>query len=188
MTTRDLDAVRRIERAAYPDAWSRRVFEQELRNAFARYLVATPLPQPAGEGGRSLLPRLIARGTPRRRVLVGFIGMWFMVDQLHIATIAVDPPFHGDGIGARLLLESFALAREAELATVALEVRVSNARALALYQRYGFTTVGRQRGYYEDNGEDALVMLTPDLGGAFRERVDELTAQHRARYPGLWVG
>jgi len=188
MTDEDLSAVRRVESAAYPDAWSRRTFEHELRNAFARYLVAI---EEGGDGsGAQTAQRrgwrrwLLGRGGPP---LVGFVGVWFMEDQLHIATIAVDPGREGKGFGARLLLECFALAYEAELATIALEVRESNARARALYERFGLTVAGRLKGYYTDDGEDAMVMTSSGLAEpSTRARVATLRRQHRARYPWMW--
>ena len=188
MTADDVGVVRRVERAAYPDAWSRRTFEHELRNAFARYLVAL-------DDGVAGERRAVAWRRGWRRLLfgtggppvIGFVGVWFMGDQLHIATIAVDPARQGDGLGARLLLTCFELAFEAELETIALEVRVSNANARALYERYGFSVAGRLKGYYTDDGEDALVMVTAALSEpSTRARVEALRARHRERYPWMW--
>ncbi len=143
MTARDIRAVRRIERAAFEDAWPARTFETELRNGFADYFLA-------------VLP-----GVPEQ--VIGYAGVWFMPEQLHLVTIGVLPDQQGRGVGSRLLLEVFARAERAELSTIALEVRASNERALALYARFGLERVGTRRGYYQDNGEDAAVMLTRDL-------------------------
>jgi ribosomal-protein-alanine N-acetyltransferase len=145
MTEADLDRVREIEQAAYgTDAWSRRTFEDELVNGFSTYLVAE---------------------APNGRVSA-FAGVWFMRDQLHLVTIAVDPPFQRLGIAGALLLRCLALAEESELESVVLEVRDSNAGAQALYERFGFRRLGRLRRYYRDNDEDAIVMQTPDLADA----------------------
>jgi ribosomal-protein-alanine N-acetyltransferase len=145
MTEADLDRVREIEQAAYgTDAWSRRTFEDELVNGFSTYLVTE---------------------APNGRIS-GFAGVWFMRDQLHLVTIAVDPPFQRLGIASALLLRCLALAEESELESVVLEVRDSNAGAQALYERFGFRRLGRLRRYYRDNDEDAIVMQTPDLAEA----------------------
>jgi ribosomal-protein-alanine N-acetyltransferase len=184
MTQRDLPAVRRIERAAYTDAWSRRVFEQELRNAFAHYFVAERGTGRDGSPRPGIVRRVLHRG--RAAPIVGFAGVWYMGDQLHVATIAVAPRQQGRGLGARLLLECFAQARTAEMQTIALEVRVSNERARRLYERYGFQVAGRLHGYYEDDGEDALVMVTPVLEGGVLRRMESLRDRHRERYPDLW--
>jgi ribosomal-protein-alanine N-acetyltransferase len=143
MTRRDIRAVRRIERAAFEDAWPARTFETELRNGFADYFLA------------------VRPGVPER--VLGYAGVWYMPEQLHLVTIGVHPEDQGRGIGGRLLLEVFRRAERAELATVALEVRASNQRARALYARFGFDEVGTRRGYYQDDGEDAVIMLTPPI-------------------------
>jgi ribosomal-protein-alanine acetyltransferase len=123
----------------------------------------------------SSLPRLRDRvgvGSPVRRLLggggsseriVGFIGVWYTVDQLHIVTVAVDPPAQHQGIAQRLLLEAYRLANESELRSIALEVRASNDRARRLYEAFGFHRAGTLRTYYSDNQEDAIVMVTAEL-------------------------
>lgn len=158
MTEGDLDAVRAIEVAAYgTDAWTRRTLEDELVNGFSSYLVAE---------------------APSGRV-AGFAGVWFMRDQLHLVTIAVDPAFQRLGIASRLLLNCLEQARDAEMPSVVLEVRESNAPAQALYERFGFRKLGRLRKYYKDNDEDALVMETPSLDDeAQRQLIEELARRY----------
>lgn len=142
MTAADLDAVRAIEEAAYrTDAWTRRALEDELINGFSSYIVA--------EDSSSQV--------------VGYAGIWFMRDQLHLVTIAVAPASQRQGIAARLLLNCLQQAREAEMPAVVLEVRESNTSAQALYERFGFRKLGRLRKYYKDDGEDALVMEITSL-------------------------
>jgi len=196
MTLADLPGVRAIEERAYADAWPATTFEAELRNAFATYVVAVefapeePL-HPPFELRRPSWPLrwlVPSRVQPRGRLL-GFCGMWFHVDQLHIVTLATDPDREGEGIAQRLLLDAFDRAGEAELRNAALEVRPSNARARALYERFGFRERGRSRGYYKNNGEDAIVMLTDDLDTPeMRERIEAIRAAHAARFEAVeWV-
>jgi len=170
MTRADIRAVRRIESAAYQDAWPARAFEAELANAFARYRVAIEertdgaddgSPHGPPRGPLAALRRHLGR--PPRDRIVGFMGVWYMHDQMHLVTIAVDPHQQGRGIGARLLLDCLDLAREAELPEIVLEVRVTNTRAQALYQRFGFRRAGTLVAYYRDNDEDAHVMLSGAL-------------------------
>ena len=167
MTRADIRAVRRIESAAYEDAWPARAFDSELANAFACYRVAIETPahleQPPPPRGvlATLRQRLSRRANPER--IVGFVGVWYMKDQMHLVTIAVDPAQQSRGIGARLLLECIDLARAAELPEVVLEVRVTNVRAQQLYQRFGFRRAGTLIAYYKDNHEDAHVMLSGAL-------------------------
>lgn len=160
MTERDLRAVRRLERAAYGRSAPGTPFERDLRNGLAEYVVATDPLRPR----RSMLGVAVDAMLRRpREPLLGFAGVWYMVDQLHIVTIAVDPAAQRRSIGTRLLLHCFALAEQAELPTIALEVRPSNTRALRMYERFGFQRVGRLAHYYSDNDEDALVMLSGNL-------------------------
>jgi [ribosomal protein S18]-alanine N-acetyltransferase len=194
MTLDDVPGVRRIEVAAYEDAWPQTTFEEELRNSFATYLVAVEVtdapPEPPGASpARSWWARVFT-GPPREEPaasterIAGYCGAWFHVDQLHIVTVAVAPERQGHGIAQRLLLECFDRAIEAELRNVTLEVRPSNVRAQEIYRRFGFQQVGIHRAYYANNGEDALVMLTPDLSsGELRTRLDAVRAEVDARFP-----
>ncbi|MSQ42364.1 MAG: ribosomal-protein-alanine N-acetyltransferase [Dehalococcoidia bacterium] len=183
MTRRDIRAVRRIESAAYRDAWPARVFETELANAFARYRVAVE--RPAEAAPRRGPVAALRRHLGRKRI-VGFSGVWYMVDQLHLVTIATAPAEQGRGIGQRLLLDCLDLARAADLATVVLEMRVSNHRARALYERFGFRRKGTLKAYYQDNDEDADVMISGVLDdAATRAHIEALRAEHRLHYGAL---
>ena len=110
-------------------------------------------------------------------VVVGFAGLWVMVDEAHVTTFAVDPHWRRRGVGERLLLGllDIAAARRAREAT--LEVRLSNMPARRLYEKYGFRPVGIRPRYYSDNGEDALIMTTDPLeSGGMRDRIAALRA------------
>src|SRR6185503_12809074 len=109
--------------------------------------------------------------------IVGYGGMWLMVDEAHITTFAVHPAWRRQRVGERLLLAflDLAIARQAREAT--LEVRLSNIAARRLYEKYGFRPVGLRPRYYSDNGEDALIMTTEPVGEQpFRERMERLRA------------
>ena len=92
-------------------------------------------------------------------VLVG----WFIVDELHIATIATHPEFRGQGIGRQLLLHVLGSAKEEGAIRAFLEVRESNLIALKMYRDFGFVEDGRRVKYYKDNGEDAILMSLDHL-------------------------
>ena len=187
MTLADLRQVRRIERAAYGRTTPGNAFERELANGFAQYLVAVERvadrtsASSTGAQERSFwrhARRLLHLERPADRI-VGFAGVWFTQDQLHIVTIAVDPATQHQGIGLRLLMQCHALAVGAESKTIALEVRVSNERARRLYEWFGFARVGQLHAYYADNGEDAIVMLTPELTAPdFAAHIEALRAEH----------
>jgi ribosomal-protein-alanine N-acetyltransferase len=155
MTLDDLRAVHAIERASFSVPWPDDAYRNELlTNRLASYVVAR-----AGD------------------IVVGFAGLWVMVDEAHVTTFAVDPGWRRRGIGERLLLAllDISLARRAREAT--LEVRLSNMPARRLYEKYGFRPVGIRPRYYSDNGEDALIMTTDPLdSGGMRDRVAALRA------------
>ncbi|MEX1021938.1 MAG: ribosomal protein S18-alanine N-acetyltransferase, partial [Dehalococcoidia bacterium] len=188
MARADIRAVRRIESAAYEDAWPSRVFEQELDNGFAHYRVAVERTHDAPASGPLSALKQRVFGVDHERIL-GFLGVWYMVDQLHLVTIAVDPARQGEGIGQRLMLECLDLALEADLNEVVLEVRVTNERARRLYERFGFRQAGILKDYYQDNHEDAAVMLSGPLDSdAARARRATLRTALEAAHPALFEG
>ena len=131
------------------------------------------------------LRRALGGGAQDR--IVGFMGVWYMVDQLHLVTIAVDPPQQGQGSGTRLLIECFDLAFEAELNEIVLEVRETNAPARAMYEAFGFRKAGELKDYYKDNHETAIVMLSGSLDHA-RDRIEAIRERLVARHPDLFEG
>src|SRR5664280_74287 len=110
--------------------------------------------------------------------IVGYGGIWLMVDEAHVTTFAVHPQYRRRRIGERLLIAllDLALARGAREAT--LEVRLSNLPARRLYEKYGFRPVGIRPRYYSDDHEDALIMTTePLLSPGMRARLTALGAE-----------
>jgi [ribosomal protein S18]-alanine N-acetyltransferase len=97
------------------------------------------------------------------RVIVAMIVIWLIVDEVHIGTIAVHPDYRRRGIAQKLLAHSLLECHGRGAATAYLEVRRSNLAAQALYTRFGFEITGERRRYYQDNGEDALLMGLYDL-------------------------
>ena len=197
MTGADLPQVRRIERDAYSDAWPATTFESELRNALATYLVAVEFAPaapaeapPPRRGPAAALRRLFRGRAAKSGPIAGFAGAWVTVDQLHIVTLAVTPSRQREGIGQWLLMECFAVAAQAGLRSVALEVRPSNERAIRLYERFGFRRTGRLKDYYTRDVEDAIVMLADQIDGeAARERLARIHREHAARFDAAeWLG
>jgi ribosomal-protein-alanine N-acetyltransferase len=97
-----------------------------------------------------------------------------VVDEAHIATIAIHPEFRGNGFGKKLLVETLrqSIQRGAILAT--LEVRDNNSLAQQMYKDFGFTTVGRRLHYYKDNNEDAIIMTVDRMGSAYLAWLDKV--------------
>lgn len=174
MAFEDIDVVQAIERDSFPSAWPQTAYERELRrNRMARYIVlvdedASPYVPLSPEPPR-LLDRLLGRKRRRKPApaqegeIVGFVGVWLMVDEAHIVTIAVRPDRRRERLGELLLCATLDLARTMHASAVTLEVRLSNAAAQNLYQKYGFLKVGRRPRYYSDNHEDALIMTTEPI-------------------------
>jgi ribosomal-protein-alanine N-acetyltransferase len=135
---RDLSAVEKVERRAYPTPWSRSMFAGEL---------AKPSSVAVG-----------AFDAEYRDRLAGYLIVSRYVDAWHIMNLAVDDPYRRRGIARRLLDELFARTAGDDTRGYTLEVRVSNQRAIAVYERAGFRITGVRRSYYTDNREDAYVM------------------------------
>jgi ribosomal-protein-alanine N-acetyltransferase len=100
-------------------------------------------------------------------VVIGMAVVWIVVDEAHIATIAIHPEFRGNGYGKKLLAETLrqSIQRGAILAT--LEVRENNGLAQQMYKNFGFTAVGRRLHFYKDNNEDAVIMTVDRMGSAY---------------------
>ena len=101
--------------------------------------------------------------------MVGYAGFWLIVDEAHIGTIAVHPLWRQRGLGEKLLVTLLRQARELGAVLATLEVRPGNQAAQRLYRRHGFAEVGQRKRYYQDNGEDALLLTVrfqPEAGRA----------------------
>ncbi len=155
MRRRHLRNVLRIEEKTSTTPWSLGLFLAEVRREEREYLVAL-------SGSR----------------VVGFAGLLYVVGEGHITTVAVDPDKQGGRIGTRLML---VLARRAIVHgadSVTLEVRASNAPALALYRRFGFAPSGVRKDYYKDPTEDALVLWAHDVDTpAYADRLSVIESQ-----------
>ena len=128
---------------------------------------------------------LVLRSSPPGPV-VGFGGLWLMVDEAHIVTVAIVPSERRRGLGSIVVHGLMSLAIEPQMALATLEVRVSNEAARALYAMYGFYEVGLRKRYYADNHEDAVIMTTEDIQSeAYGRRLRALGDQLRERFRGL---
>jgi ribosomal-protein-alanine N-acetyltransferase len=116
--------------------------------------------------------------TVGQNVILGYGGFWLMVDEAHISTIAAHHDWRRRGIGELLLVSMIDAGAKIGAQMVTLEVRVSNVNAQSLYRKYGFEVTGRRKGYYSDNGEDALIMSTPTITTAeFQRRMQDLKSR-----------
>ena len=142
LTLAHLGDIEQIEQSAYPTPWSRHMFASELAK-----------------------PTSICLGAFEGDQLVGYIINSRYVDAWHVMNVAVDPDARRQGVAQRMLEHLFAETADDETRGYTLEVRVSNAEAIRLYERLGFVGTGIRRGYYTDNREDALIMWKDPPGG-----------------------
>ncbi len=136
-TNEDAEMMTELDEICFTVPWTLSDFEKETSaNPLAVYIVAE------NEGA-----------------IIGYAGLWCIVDEGHITNVAVHPDFRNEGIGKNLveiLLDK--ARRKARTKNFTLEVRVSNEAAIKLYEGFGFKEVGRRKGYYKDNKEDAAIM------------------------------
>ncbi|MGZ4135829.1 MAG: ribosomal protein S18-alanine N-acetyltransferase [Tumebacillaceae bacterium] len=136
MALEDLDRIMEIEHHSFTLPWSREAFVAELtQNHFAKYLVA------------------IHEG-----VVVGYAGVWVILDEGHVTNIAIHPDARGKKLGEALMRELMATAIANGAERMTLEARVSNFVAIRMYEKLGFASAGIRKGYYTDNNEDAIIM------------------------------
>ena len=140
MTADDAEAVATLEAQCFAMPWSREDFWRETRNELATYIV--------GElDGR----------------IVAYAGAWVSFEQAEVMHVAVEPKFRGQGLGTLLFGALIEAVKLRGATAITLEVRPSNTAAVKLYESFGLHSVGRRRGYYLDNGEDALIMWNTKL-------------------------
>ncbi len=134
MQVEDLDCILEIERASFPSPWPKKLFLRDLSN-----------------NSLSLYFNIILEE------IVGFIGCWIIIDELHIINLAIRPGYRQRGFADKLLRFIFSKAKSLGLIRATLEVRVSNEKAIRLYKKHGFYIAKTMNNYY-DNKEDALIM------------------------------
>ena len=149
MAMEDVPEISMLEEELFPSPWSEKAFASDIsKNPFGYHMVAE-------HDGK----------------IIGYIIAWFMVEDVHIATIGVDTAWQGRGLGKLLMLMAMRWALNMETPVVTLEVRPSNERARRLYRALGFEVVGRRKNYYKATGEDALIMTNSHVNS---DRLSEL--------------
>jgi len=179
----DVAQISEIDREAFPGESMFRPFKsykEEIRNSSVHYLVAyteepVNLRNIRTEAGRLswlhhlrpdhklTTPELQPNNSKYGQYIIGFVGLWIMVDEAHITAIAIRKSYRGQGIGESLLISAIESSADLGAQLVTLEVRVSNIIAQSLYLKYGFREVGKRVRYYSDNNEDALLMTTDNI-------------------------
>ena len=135
----DVPAVCAVDRECVPEPWAADTFARECSNHIGYYRVAE-----------------------REGEVVGYIGSQIILDEAHVTTVGVLPRCRREGIGERLLADVIEHAVQNGVRRITLEVREGNQGAQHLYRKYGFAPISRRPRYYQDNGEDAIVMWIED--------------------------
>lgn len=160
MRSADVPAVMAIESVSFGRFhWSGDAFLNELGNHLGRYWVLAEKPD----------------ALATEEALIGYCGIWIVLDEAHMTTVAVHPNARGRSLGELQLAHVIDRCQASGIHWLTLEVRVSNIVGQSLYHKYGLSIVGRRTRYYQDTHEDALVMTSPDL----------LTEDYRAHVAGL---
>ena len=192
MTEADIPQVAGIEGQSFPTTWPRTAYRRELANRLARYLVLvdranSPISAVQERSERKSILGFFLRKPAQASTsdyIIGYVGVWLMVDQAHIVAIAIREDYRRQGLGELLMAESVDTALANGQESVTLEVRRSNESAQALYEKYRFLKVGVRRRYYTDNKEDALIMTTPPINtDAYAEHLAYL----RDRWERRWA-
>ncbi|WP_313893433.1 ribosomal protein S18-alanine N-acetyltransferase [Psychrobacillus sp.] len=137
MTLEDIDQILLIEEEAFTVPWTREAFEHEMTtNLYSYYVIAET----------------------EQNEIIGYCGMWLVMDESHITNVAVAERMRGQKIGEGLMREAIRIVLEQKVVLMTLEVRVTNEVAKNLYYKLGFQDGGIRKNYYVDTGEDALVM------------------------------
>ena len=169
MREQDVPTVQVIEREIFSTPWPRNAYYRELasRNS-AHYIV------------------LRRYGEDDQSDIVGYAGMWRMYDEAHVTTIGVRQDLHHTGYGRVLFAALVQAAYDMGAKWITLEVRTSNDNAMRMYENFGFKVIGRRRGYYTDNGEDAIVMWSDSIySPRFRKAFEENLARIQGEIDGL---
>lgn len=133
---RDIKPMAELDRLCFAHPWSESAFTEEIsKNQLAYYLVAQ-----------------------LEEEVIGYAGLWTILEEGHITNVAVHPSHRHKGLGRLLLTKLMEVWEPQGISAFTLEVRPSNEAAIGLYQNLGFQVMGRRPGYYEDNGEDALIL------------------------------
>lgn len=144
----DVEHVKEIDRLSFSLPWPDNAYRYELLENSASLLWVAESVTSSGESK-----------------VCGMVVIWLILDETHIATLAVHPDCRGQGIGKQLLKVALAASAKRGAQQATLEVRESNFIAQKIYRDFGFQIVGRRRRYYKDNREDAVLMTLQSLNG-----------------------
>ena len=136
MNEKDVDEVLNISNLSLKESWSKESLLKEVTNPLAKYFLVKD----------------------NNKNILGFAGVWIIVDEGHITNVAIHPNFREKGLGTYLMNALIKGCKAEKCNSITLEVRESNVPALKLYEKLGFKAAGKRKKYYSDNNEDAIIM------------------------------
>ena len=145
MREADVPTIQEIERRIFSTPWPRNAYHRELSSRNSAYYI------------------VLRRESYDGSEIVGYGGMWRMYDEAHVTTIGVRRDLQHSGYGRILFAGLIQAAYDLGAKWITLEVRTSNDNAMRMYEAFGFKVIGRRKGYYTDNGEDAIVMWSDSI-------------------------
>ena len=141
MEQKHIDEVLQIEELCYgAHHWSKDSFLTELNNKISSYKCIT-----------------------FNNKCIGYIGFWKIIDEAHITNLSIHPNFQNKKMAQNLLLNMIDECYKEKIKYITLEVRVSNEKAISLYEKFGFKSLGIRKNYYQDNNESALIMWSENI-------------------------
>ncbi len=184
----DIPQVVDIDQKAFPIPWTANVYRYEIGQNTLSTMVVLSLTSPeqdessdGSSGITGLLDRLFGNNTPDPGQIVGYGGFWFSQGEAHISTIASHPDYRRQGLGEILLAGMIQRAIYMNARVISLEVRITNAAAIALYHKHEFTQFGVKDRYYRDNGENAYDMRVSPVDAPYIERAAQRWAAIQER-------
>jgi ribosomal-protein-alanine N-acetyltransferase len=186
MRESDVNTVQEIEREIFATPWPRNAYYRELASrSSAHYVVLRQ------EGLDARPPEV--KSADFDPTIVGYGGMWRMYDEAHVTTIGVRHDLQHHGYGRILFAGLVQAAYDMGAKWVTLEVRTSNDNAMRMYDGFAFKVIGRRKGYYTDNGEDAIVMWSdsihsPRFRRAYESNLERIEADVRGLRRELITG
>jgi ribosomal-protein-alanine N-acetyltransferase len=172
LTAQQLSAAVELDQLCFGGLWTRSGYEQELESPNSQLLILEAAKDDRESGFSGESSEVLTQNSVRtdfeiaptaQKSLLGLGCYWSILEEAHITILAVHPNYQRQGLGKLLLYALLRDAKRRQLEWATLEVKPSNQAALSLYQKFGFTEVGRRRRYYKDTGEDALILWRSGL-------------------------
>lgn len=180
MRNEDIPQVITIDRLSFDPPWSARSYAYEVSESTYSHMVVlerTP-DEPQAGGLRRFIRNKLSGQRADEKTVVAYGGLWHIMDEAHVSTIAAHPELRGQGFGEIVLAGMVRRALTLNAGYIVLEVRVSNVAAQNLYKKYGFVVADLKPRYYHNNGEDAydmrLDLLDPEIRQLIEARYNEL--------------